>query len=847
MPLLFGLTMFVSATLLFLVQPMVGKMILPMVGGTPAVWNTCMVFYQAFLLAGYYYAHKTTAAFPTRKQIVVHAAVLAVALGAMAVGALLSTNGSPVPVAKGLAPQGSDVPFFGVILMLAVAIGLPFFAVSTTAPLLQKWFSETGHPSAKDPYFLYAASNIGSLLALVAYPFVVEPNLRLVEQAWMWAAGFGVLIVMIGVCARAVAAVPPPRGPAPGSKRAADAVEPPPHWTAKLRWLVLAAVPSSLMLGVTTAITTDMVSMPLLWIVPLALYLITFIIVFSKSVPAWVHTGSVLITPVAILLLVFLKASQNVVSLDVADKIQMWVMFATIFLITLTCHGELARTRPAARHLTDFYLTMSLGGMLGGTFNALVAPIVFVYITEFPLALVAACLALPRLSEVVNAPKAAADRGDDVFRVVVPALIFFAAGKFLTGGFTWVQRQMQWLITETEVVLQAKTAAALLVFGLPTLAAYLFVDRPLRFGACVGAFWLACFVTYYRAPNEQPDGFQPYQTRSFFGTIRVDANGYHKYLLHGSTIHGKQYRYPGEITPPMKGWFRAVGLGYLAEMDLPAPDREPLSYYHRTGPVGELFRWFEGTARPNTDVACIGLGTGSLSSYGRAGQKMTFFEIDWTVRRLVEEPTHFTYIHSAKRDGVDVEFLMGDARLTLERAGDRKWGIMFVDAFSSDAIPAHLLTVESVQLFFDRLEPDGIVALHISNRYLTLEPVVERIVRELNLEARVMSDPVDREEEYYSGKSASHWVAVARTKEAFGPLLDRERALESAEANAGAWPALAQTADLPAVAALGLIPDILKAKVVWKAADRNDNVGLWTDDYTPIRNVLRKEYNPFAD
>jgi hypothetical protein len=858
-PLLFGLTMFVSATLLFLVQPMVGKMILPLVGGTPAVWNSCMVFFQALLLAGYYYAHKSTVAFPPRKQVVVHAVVLGLALAAMAAGVALSTNSSPVPVAKSLAPQGSDMPFFGVIVLLTVAIGLPFFAVSTTAPLLQKWFSETGHPSAKDPYFLYAASNVGSLLALVSYPFVVEPNLRLIYQAWMWAVGFAVLAVMIGVCAQAVSAAPPPKPVGtPSKKFPAPADEPAPHWTTKLRWIVLAAVPSSLMLGVTTSITTDMVSMPLLWIIPLALYLITFIIVFSKTTPAWVHTGAVLVTPVAILLLVFLKTSQNIVNLEVHSnaKLQMGLMFATVFLITLTCHGELARTRPAAKHLTSFYLIMSFGGMLGGTFNALVAPIAFTYVSEYPLALVAACLAMPRLSSVVKDQADDSDRGE-LLRALTYALVFFAVGKLLTGGFTWIYRQVDSVIGATGIVMEARTVTSLLVFGVPTLVTYLFVDRPLRFGLCVGAFWLATFVTYWRSPDDHTDGFRPYQTRSFFGTIRVDAgqwdgredpdynpNKYFKYLLHGSTIHGKQYRYPGTLMPATEGWFRSVGLGYLADMDLPAPDREPLSYYHRTGPVGELFKWFDGKERANTAVACIGLGTGSLSSYGHPGQRMTFFEIDWTVRRLVEEPKHFTYIHAAKRDGVDVEFLMGDARLTLEQAADRKWGFMLVDAFSSDAIPAHLLTEESVRLFFDRVEADGIVALHISNRYLELEPVVERIVTKLGLEARVMRDSVNQSEEFYTGKSSSHWVAVARSKEALGRLLDVER---TAEAVARVWQPLSESSDLIRATPAAAVPAFVDAGLVWKPLNHDDKVGLWTDDYTPIWRVLNRNYLPFAD
>src|SRR5262249_34401315 len=332
------------------------------------------------LLLGYYYAHRTTTALPTRRQVAVHAALLLVAVGALTVAVAISAESSPVPIFKSLAPQGSDLPFFGVIVLLAVAIGLPFFTVSTTAPLLQKWFSETGHPSAKDPYFLYAASNFGSLLALVAYPFVVEPNLKLVNQAWLWSAGFLGLTVMILTCGRAVLNAPPPRKPDPRTKKAPPVEPPPPHWSTKLRWLLLAAVPSSLMLSVTTSVTTDMLSMPLLWVIPLALYLLTFIIVFSKSTPAWVHLASTLATPVLILLVVFMRGAEPIGSLSLDNSpqgVRLFVKalpFLTSFFVALTCHGELARTRPSSKHLTEFYFLMSLGGVIGGLFNALFAP-----------------------------------------------------------------------------------------------------------------------------------------------------------------------------------------------------------------------------------------------------------------------------------------------------------------------------------------------------------------------------------------------------------------------------------------------------------------------------------------
>ncbi|HKA06924.1 MAG TPA: hypothetical protein VKD71_06670, partial [Gemmataceae bacterium] len=780
MPKLFGVTLFVSATLLFLVQPMVGKMILPLLGGTPAVWNSCMVFFQALLLLGYYYAHKTSTRMPTRRQVAFHTGVLAAAAGALAIGAMLVENHSPVPVVKSLAPQGSDMPFFGVILLLAVAIGLPFFTVSTTAPLLQKWFSETGHPSAKDPYFLYAASNCGSLLALVAYPFVVEPNLRLVEQAWVWAAGFLVMTLLIVACGRAVLSVPAPRAPEPkGKKKQAPTPvvdEQPPSWQTRVRWLFLAAVPSSLMLAVTTDVTTDMVSMPLLWVIPLALYLITFIIVFTQSIAAQVHFYVVIFTPVLILLVVFTKVVEPTGAISSSDAPQsvqtlLYILpFVTFFFVALACHGELARTRPASKYLTTFYLTMSIGGMLGGLFNALIAPMVFKVVTEYPITLLAACYLLPPLSVVTNPANPTEQWRWSVWDFLLP-IIFFAAGRYSSLYYDDIEAWFE----KSGIGLPEKMAATIVAFGLPILASYFLVDRPFRFVASVGCMWLGVYTTSVIKEQKLPEESRTVYERSFFGTMKIERD--RKYirfedgtiessppfrrLIHGTTVHGMQHRHPDAASQAQALWLLGangpmdgLALAYIAEPHFEFPGREPLTYYHRSGPVGEMFNefWAQNQAHPgrNTDVACVGLGTGTLSAYGRPGQKMTFFEIDTKVRRLVAaDPEHpsdrvyFHYIDEAKRQGVDVEFIIGDARLSLEQT-NRKWGFMLVDAFSSDSIPAHLLTKEAVRLYFDRLEDDGMLALHISNRYLKLEPVVERIVQELHhelgLEARVMHD-----------------------------------------------------------------------------------------------------------
>ncbi len=844
MPALFGVTMFLSATLLFLVQPMVGKMVLPLLGGTPAVWNTCMVFFQALLLAGYYYAHKVTAGLTPRAQVTVHLAVIVSALAVLLVGAGLSVNGSPVPIAKSLAPQGSDVPFFGVIAVLGLAIGLPFFVVSTSAPLLQKWFSETGHPSAKDPYFLYAASNAGSLLALVAYPFVVEPNLKLVQQAWAWAIGFLGLGVMVFLCARALLRTAP-HGPAIDRAAMTDP-EPAPSWTTTIRWLFLAAVPSSLMLSLTTEVTTDIVSIPLIWIVPLALYLITFIAVFSKQYTGAVHLGVTLITPVLILLVVFMQTANHVPNTYAVPsfRVILLIQVATFFMVTLACHGELARTRPSPKYLTNFYLIMSLGGMLGGLFNALVAPLAFTFVSEYPLSLIAACMVLPRLSEINDPGAAPAERStqDRLIAYLVLPLVFFAAAKVLSGNYPYVVTVCRQVIDGSGVVLNAYTAATIIVFGIPTLATYFLVERPLRFGLCVGALFLGAYVTFEKNERKADPEDRTVYDRSFFGSLkiepsratvenetydpptdieqvryRVGADPYYAFnrLVHGTTLHGKQRKLEVSVAEGLLPWmadnpWSLLTAAPVAEKQWRKPGREPLTYYHETGPVGLMFEEFRrGTATPgaNTDVACIGLGTGSLSSYGRAGQRMTFFEIDNHVRRVVEPPTHFSYIDQAKKQGVNIEFLMGDARLTLEQQPpDRKWGFMLVDAFSSDSIPAHLLTVESVELYFNHLEPNGICALHISNRYLNLEPVVEKIVTRLKLSARVMHDSVPAADESITGKTSSTWIAVARNDDALGGLLtDRH----------------------------------------WGKLTPDDKVDIWTDDFTPIKNILQGEWNFF--
>ncbi len=806
MPLLFAVTLFLSASLLFMVQPMVGKMILPLLGGSPAVWNACMVFFQALLLLGYLYAHALTSRAQPKKQWAVHTIVLLVPIAVMALAVFLSTRNTPIAVAEGLAPSGDTSPFLAVMGLLAIAIGIPFFVASTSAPLLQKWFAYTGHPSARDPYFLYAASNAGSLISLLGYPLVIEPYLTIVGQAWFWAIGFAILIGFIFVCGKAAAnpigipSVPekigaggeahvPPRsttGPIPE-------VEPPPSTLRILKWIALAFVPSSLMLGVTFIMTTDIASIPLLWVIPLALYLVTFIIAFGR-VPNWFRLVVGNLAPVMILLLVFLVAAENFLN-SVPTSVELALYIATFFAVALMCHYELARDRPSTEHLTGYFLWMSVGGVLGGLFNALIAPLIFSQAYEFYVTLVVGCFLVPKLiggdDTAATRPGSFQDRFRDMDRKQRIALILDFAIPLALGLVFWTFTLLPEKVWFRELVksiagaLSLKngdTVMAILVYAVPVMACFFFVDRPLRFGLCVAVL---LGVHLYR---DRKNDDIIYTDRSFFGILKVEQRGRETRLVHGTTLHGTQiqgrhWADQFQVLPMFTPWDPLV---VAATQQLWDPANQPLTYYHKTGPVGAMFhelRTRKGGADRLAPFAMVGLGTGSVSCYALPGQSLTFYEIDPAVRKIVETPWMvmnpeavergdppimgpFTFVDDAKNRGATVNFRMGDARLELKKDVDSKYALLLVDAFSSDAIPVHLLTKQAVEMYMHRITDDGLLALHISNKYVALEPVVAKIADDLKLAARVWND----NSEGYPGKTASSWVVLAKDEATLGSL-----------------------------------------------------------------------------
>jgi hypothetical protein len=690
--LLFAAAAFLAAFLLFCVQPMIAKMVLPQFGGSPAVWNACMFSFQAALLAAYGYAHAASGRLGDRRCALIHLGVLALPVAAL-------------PIAVPAGESGGDNPALRLVGRLLASAGLPAFVVATSAPLLQRWFAATGHRRASDPYFLYAASNVGSLLALAGYVTLIEPNLPLGDQARLWGWGYGALAILVAACAvavrRAPAAVPGPAGPVSVGGRVVS--------RERARWVALAFLPSSLLLGVTTYLTTDIAPVPMLWVAPLLLYLLSFILAFA-GLPARAGRGCALALPPAIVLTIGLAALLRVRPAAAPHWARFVVHLATFFLAATACHAELARRRPPPEHLTAYYLMISLGGALGGLFNALVAPLLFTWAAEYPLGLAMAALLVPA---------GASGAGGRVARALDLALPLLVAG--LSYGVLRHWRDL-W---------GGHPPAFLpLVF---LAACLLFLRRPLRLALGLGA--VAVVIT----DAQDAERNVVLRERNFFGVLRVmsDFPPGMNTLVHGNVYHGMQRR-SRDVRERVT----------------------PLLYYHPGGPIGRVFHAYDGTPVTRR-VGVIGLGVGSLAAYGKPGREFTFFEIDPAVDRIARDPAYFDHLeHCAARWRV----VLGDARLSMGREPDGAFGLIVLDAFSGDAIPVHLLTREALRLYLAKLADGGLIALHLSNDYLDFEPVVGSLARDAGLVG------LDRNEDYRQippgalnrGRLPAHWVVLAR-------------------------------------------------------------------------------------
>ncbi len=688
----FSATLFLSAFLLFSVQPLFTKMILPTLGGSPAVWSVAMVFFQAALLLGYAYAHWLTKNLGLARAAGVHVLVMLIALFALPIG---------------IAPGWVDPPDTGQALWLlavfALSIGAPFFAVAANGPLIQAWFARSGHSHANDPYFLYGASNVGSLLALLSYPFLIEPVISLSAQGWLWAFGYGGLIASIAGVA-ALAQMGRNRSSEKSSAFPDTATAAPATGRQKLTWIGLAFVPSALLVAVTAHLSTDVASAPFLWVVPLSLFLLTFVITFQQR-PIIPHTWMLGLQPL------IAGTALTVLALGFSLPWSTFIMLdlGALFVVAMVCHGELVRRRPAATNLTSFYLWMSLGGVLGGIFAGLAAPFLFSTVLEFPLLLVLSLFCRPGVFT--------GDRSEWRKVIVIASIAAIAV-----AGIG---------IIVDSVGLESPTAMlALQGLVIAAIASFLLLHRlPARLAGVAAVFFICGQIV-------APTASDTTNLRGFFGVhkIRNDEDGKHRMLLHGTTVHGAQR--------------------LVVDANGTRFDPDPLAYYHWGGPLAEAVK----TARRSglRSAGLIGLGTGAMACHALPGEAFTFFEIDPLVIEIAEDPNYFGYLSACPPSG---GIVLGDARLTLADQPKSAFDLIVLDAFSSDSIPVHLLTVEAVRLYFNRITETGFIAFHVSNRNMDLRPAVAAAARELGAHAYYRDDPGVPEDEL---KYSSRVVVVGR-------------------------------------------------------------------------------------
>ena len=718
LPMLFSMTIFSSACLLFFVQPMFAKMVLPALGGSSAVWTTAMLFFQTVLILGYLYAHLSVRYLTPRAQLVVHLCVWALALAFL-----------PIAVPQGWTYNPARPAAWQTLTVFALGVGAPFAALSATAPLLQAWYARSGGPSADDPYFLYAASNLGSLLSLLAFPFVAEPlfGVRMIGQGWAGlylALGAGLL-----ACGLAMGAGFAKGADRPVARTGAGAGD-----RVSLRqigvWLGLAFLPSSLMLSTTSTIATDIGSFPLVWVIPLALYLASFVFAFSRA--GW--PGSATLEK---LFLIFLIYSLVIYAGDMTGSFG-WLPFVTLvgffFLAAVLSHRRLYQARPAERHLTVFYVTMSVGGALGGLFNSILAPMIFNDVYEGPITLVACTLLLT-----------GARRGRDGLVTGVLGAAFCAAPMALA------------LATGAETVRPYAIASCLATF--------------LIFWRCrqhpVAALVTAALVLMLGQAFLVPKAL--WKERSFFGSYTVlDRDGL-RIMMHGTTAHGSEL---------------------LADL---GQRPTPVTYYSSDGPLARVV--MAEANRPNARIGIVGLGVGALGCYRQPGQDWHFYEIDAAVDRMARNSGLFDFMRDCS---ADIPTHIGDARVTLA-AQDLTFDLLVIDAYSSDAIPVHLMTTDAMRIYLARLAPDGVIAFHVSNRFFDLQPVLARIARDLDL--RIYSELyVPRPDQMRPGELPSQVVILSRS-------------------------------------AAGLAPDIASGNWTPVAADARP---AWSDDYSNVLGALRQ-------
>ncbi len=726
----YSIAIFIGSALLFLIQPMAAKLLLPTFGGSPAVWTSAMLFFQVALLGGYAYAHYSNRLLDPTRQRFLHLLLLVVAVFTLPFAVKVPENAT------------TGYPPLLVFLMLATTVGLSYFTISAGSPTLQRWFATTADPAAKDPYFLYAISNVGSMVGLFAYPFYIERHFKLGEQANLFRLGF---IVMMGAMLVAGVFV---RHQAQEESAPAEKLD----RKRMLRWILIAAAPSSLLLGVTNTISSNIAPIPLIWVVPLAAYLLSFIFAFASkrlvTASQLARILPLLVTPLAFTICI--EASEPLVPLASLHII--------VFLVAAWfCHALLSEDRPDAANLTQFYLCLSIGGAMGGFFNSIIAAMIFPTFFEYPLMLCLILLFRPPTKEFGK-------------QLPMTAILMIASLAWM-GAVRYLGADLQ------------PNLRSGIALGVPLVAVFALVER-----TKVYAFGMLGLFFGSIALGIASTGKVLTTHRSFFGVHRVvDGQGYRQ-LMHGNTIHGRQ------------------------SLDSAKKDL-PLTYYYPTGPVGSIFNspdFMQNVHR----VGLVGLGVGSLAVYGRPDQEFTYFEIDPTVLYLARDSGLFSFLKQSK---ARMNYVLGDARLTLAKQPDGNYGFLVLDAFSSDAIPTHLLTAEAIQMYASKLAPGGIIALHVSNRYLELAPVVALTARSAGLETFSNIDDGTSDEKA-DGKTQSHWLLLTKNRSVLQLL---------ANGNLVGHPEMARGKIRPGID--------------WNEIDIPANVKPWTDDYVDVLGAFKAQ------
>lgn len=724
---LFTVTTFVSALLLFSIQPMFAKMVLPVLGGSPSVWAVALCFFQGALLAGYCYAHLIIRLLGARNSGIAHLVVCVIAFIALPIG---------LPSGWTEPPQGE--PYFWQLGLFTVGVGLPFFAVAANAPLLQAWFAATGHPHGRDPYFLYAASNLGSLIALLSYPLLLEPAFGLKALSGIWTIGFVVLAALLAI---SYVAVRTGSGLPVSDATETGAPDTPPTWSSRVAWVGLALVPSALLTAFTTHVTTDVASAPLLWVLPLALYLLTFVLVFRER--SLIPMPLLLAAHLASVIFALLILSQTVKE---SWFITAGTGVAVFFTSAMVAHRTLYEARPSAAHLTEFYLWMSLGGVLGGLFAALIAPKLFSEIFEYPLLLALSMACRPGALNISYK-----DRDE-----LLVMWLIIATGVL---GLIWIP----WLAVSYGVDFYdyGPTAGLVAMFALGILAFWKWPPRQL----VMALLMFAAIITY-------PSGVKRGEAqRSYFGVYRVGAAGDYNILMHGTTLHGAQR--------------------VRDDKGEPITDPVPGTYYYPKSPMAQSVRIIReglvstapaGAAALLGRFGVIGLGAGSLSCLSQPGEKWRFFEIDPLMISIAKNPENFTFLNKCQPE---VDIVIGDARLTMAKEPDGSFDLIIVDAFSSDAVPVHLMTAEALSLFLAKLKPTGVVVLHVSNRYLDLDGVAAATISLVNGAKGVIVSDDDADGSY--GETSSTVVVVGKSEEVLAPFRELKTIIELDGRGLRAW------------------------------------------------------------